>query len=270
MKLKQLIRNTMTAALIATCLASCSTQRSPLTYFKDIDTTATFKSDVDYAPIIHPDDELYITVSAFNEWAATAYNLPLSNPGSTGTFGKMTSPQLQTYQVDSKGDIYMPIIGKVHVAGLTCEQLREKLVKLIDKDLEDPSVLVRLMNFKVMVAGEVKTPGPQQVVTQRYSILDALTTAGDLTEFGERSNVLIIREENGVRTAHRLDLNDPATLSSPYFYLQQNDYVYVEPNSIRKENSKYNQNNAFKVSVVSTIVSGCSVLASLIIALTVK
>jgi polysaccharide export outer membrane protein len=100
-------------------------------------------------------------------------------------------------------------------------------------------------------------------------VLDALTAAGDLTEYGERTNVLIIREENGKRTAHRLDLTSSDVLTSPYFYLQQNDYVYVTPNKIRQDNSKYNQNNAFKLSVTSTIVSGCSVIASLIIALAI-
>lgn len=270
MKFKTLMRSILAVALAAG-LASCSSQRSSLTYFKDIDTTGqVFQSETSYNPVIQPDDELYITVSAFNEWAATSYNLPLSNPGVTAAFGKSSTPQLQTYLVDSKGDIYMPNIGKVHAAGLTCEQLRDKLVERISKDLEDPNVLVRMMNFKVMVAGEVKNPGPQPIAGERYSILDALTAAGDLTEFGERSNVLVIREVNGKRTAHRLDLNDPATLSSPYFYLHQNDYVYVEPNHIRQDNSKYNQNNAFKLSVISTIVSGCSVIASLIIALTVK
>jgi polysaccharide export outer membrane protein len=101
-------------------------------------------------------------------------------------------------------------------------------------------------------------------------VLDALSAAGDLTVYGERENVLIIREENGKRTAHRLNLNSSEVFTSPYFYLQQNDYVYVSPNKIRKDNSKYNQNNAFKLSVVSTVVSGCSVIASLVIALAIK
>ena len=101
-------------------------------------------------------------------------------------------------------------------------------------------------------------------------ILDALTAVGDLTEYGERSNVLVIREEDGKRVAHRLNLNSADILTSPYFYLKQNDYVYVQPNEIRSDNSKYNQNNAYKVTVISTVVSAASVIASLVIALTVK
>ena len=108
------------------------------------------------------------------------------------------------------------------------------------------------------------------VTRERFSVLDALSSAGDLTEYGERSNVLLVREENGKRTAHRINLNSSDILTSPYFYVQQNDYIYVTPNKIRQDNSKYNQNNAFKLSVISTIVSACSVVASLVIALAIK
>ena len=104
----------------------------------------------------------------------------------------------------------------------------------------------------------------------RYSILDALSDAGDLTEYGERSNVLLVREENGERKFIHLDLNSSETLTSPYFFLKQNDYIYVEPNKVRQANSKYNQNNSFKLTVISTVVSAASVIASLVIALTVK
>jgi polysaccharide export outer membrane protein len=158
----------------------------------------------------------------------------------------------------------------VKVQGLTTQQIKDKLVELISKDVDDPIVRVELMNFRVNVLGEVQRPGAVSVKRERYSVLDALADAGDLTEFGERSNVLLIREENGVKIYHRLNLNEASVLSSPYFYMQQNDVIYVEPNEIRKDNSKYNQNNAFKLSVISTIVSACSVIASLVIALTVK
>ncbi|MEG2819868.1 MAG: polysaccharide export protein, partial [Muribaculaceae bacterium] len=144
------------------------------------------------------------------------------------------------------------------------------LINKISQDVQDPFVSVMLVNFRINVLGEVKNPGQIDVTRQRFSILDALAKSGDLTEYGVRSNVLLIREENGVKTYHRLNLNDSAMLSSPYFYLQQNDVVYVEPNKIRKDNSKYNQNNSFKVSVVATIVSAVSVIASLVIALVIK
>lgn len=261
------------AAAAAMSVSSCSTKRSPLPYFMDINTSAAelvSSQATDYQPRIEPDDELYIMVTSLAPGATAAYNLPLTNPAKTDILGTATTPQIQTYLVDSKGDIVMPVLGKIHVQGMTCSELRDKLIAEIGKDVQDPEVLVRLLNFKVNVAGEVKAPGPQRVNTERYSVLDALTAAGDLTEFGERNNVLLIRENNGKREAHRLDLNSADLLTSPHFYMQQNDYLYVSPNKIRQDNSKYNQNNAFKVSVISTIVSGVSVIASLVIALTVK
>ena len=139
---------------------------------------------------------------------------------------------------------------------------------MIAQDVKDPYVRVELINFSVDVMGEVRTP--QRVIAERqnFTVLDALAACNDLTEYGKRDRVFVIRNENGERTYHRLDLTSSEVFSSPYFYLKQNDVVYVEPNQIRIDNSKYNQNNAFKLSVISTIVSGVSVIASLIIALT--
>ncbi len=135
--------------------------------------------------------------------------------------------------------------------------------------MKDPIVTVDMTNFSVIVSGEVKTPAIIPVATERMTILEALASAGDLTEYGERSNVLIIRENvDGTRQFGHVDLNSSEVLTSPYYYLQPKDYIYVSPNKIKQDNSKYNQNNAFKLSVISTIVSGCSVVASLIIALT--
>lgn len=259
-------------AILSLCLlASCSTKRSPLTYFEDISDVYEQMAPTDnYSLRIQPDDELFIAVLSLSPEASAIYNLPYANPATNSELLQTQQPSQMTYIVDTEGNINFPVLGKLHVEGMTTEQLRDELIKRISVEVEDPQVTVRLLNFRVNVAGEVKQAGPQKVTTERYSVLDALTAAGDLTEFGERNNVLVIREEDGKRVAHRLDLNSSELLTSPYFYLKQNDYVYVSPNKIRQDNSKYNQNNAFKVSVVSTIVSGCSVIASLVIALTVK
>ena len=136
--------------------------------------------------------------------------------------------------------------------------------------MENPEVTVKFADFKVSVAGEVTKPGRFEISSTRYSLLDALSDAGDLTPYGERNNVLLVREENGERKFVHLDLNSSETLKSPYFYLRQNDYIYVAPNKVRQSNSKYDQNNSYKLSLTSTIVSATSVIASLVIALTVK
>jgi polysaccharide export outer membrane protein len=267
MKLKSL----MIAACAATIVTSCSTSRSNLSYFDDIKSSYEVAvNTTDYSPKIAVDDELYILVTSLAPEASAQYNLLLTNPATSADLTSTSNARVQTYIVSSDGTIDMPLLGRVTVKGLTLDELKQKLTDMISKDVENPLVSVRLVNFKVNVAGEVHTPGTQAVSTERYSVLDALTAAGDLTEYGEREDVLIIREEDGKRVAHRIDLNSAEVLTSPYFYLKQNDYVYVSPNKIRKDNSKYNQNNAYKLSVISTVVSGCSVIASLVIALAIK
>ena len=260
------------AAVATAAMASCSTPRTPLTYFTDIDSVGlnATVAQGEYLTRIVPDDELLITVTSQNPEATAVYNLPLSNPAVNSQITKATTPQQMTYLVDSKGDIIMPVLGTLHVGGLTTEQIQQLVTEKVSIDVDNPTVIVKMVNFHVNVAGEVRTPGVVNVTRERFSVLDALSSAGDLTEYGERSNVLLVREENGKRTAHRINLNSSDILTSPYFYVQQNDYIYVTPNKIRQDNSKYNQNNAFKLSVISTIVSACSVVASLVIALAIK
>lgn len=259
------------AVLFSIALCSCSSSKTSLTYFESEKTSdiSEFTAS-DYQVKIVPDDELFISVTTEMPEATALYNLPVANPAERLNILAVTNPQQQTYIVKKDGYISFPILGEIKVAGLTTTQIKNLLQERISKDVVDPIVRVELVNFRVNVLGEVKMPGAIKVSRERFSILDALAEAGDMTEYGERSNVLLIREENGKISYHRLNLNDASIVSSPYFYMQQNDAIYVEPNKIRKDNSKYNQNNAFKISVISTIVSACSVIASLVIALTAK
>lgn len=261
----------VTAFLALLILPSCSSSKTVLPYFTDISTIAEGTMPAgDYSPTIKPDDELFISVNSTSPLATAHYNLPVGNPATTDDLTMSVTARQQTYIVDSQGNINFPILGQIHVGGMTTEQLQAYLTKEISKEVEDPMVRVQLMNFHVAVAGEVQKPGTLNVTRSRFSILDALSAAGDLTPYGERSNILLVREENGQRKFVHLNLNSADLLESPYFYLRQNDYVYVEPNKIRQANSKYNQDNAYKLSLTSTIVSAASVIASLVIALTVK
>ncbi len=153
---------------------------------------------------------------------------------------------------------------------MTRTELSRYIEDKIRPDLIDPFVLVQFMNFKVVVLGEVKNPGQIPFQTDRVSIFDALGAAGDITNYGERQNVLLIREENGKRIYHTYDLTDKSVFESPYYYLRQNDVIYVSPNKAQRENSTYNQQSQYRMSVVGTIVSVVSVLASLAIALFIK
>lgn len=254
-------------------LSGCSSKRNTLTYFDGIETSqvSVAVDTKEYLTKIIPDDELMITVTSSAPELTLMYNLPLTNPGvSSNGIVAATSIQQATYRVDSNGDIVMPELGQIHVQGLTIEQLTSKITDMVRQSVSDATVIVRLVNFKVNVTGEVNKPGVYDVSRERFSILDALSQAGDLTQYGQRNNVVLVREEDGKRVSHILDLTSPDILKSPYFYVKQNDYIYVQPNQVISDNSRYNQNNAFKLSVVSTIVSACSIVASLVIALTVK
>lgn len=261
-------------------VSSCSTPKNQLPYFQDISTAESgiLPATVDYSVKIVPADELSITVNSESPEATAPYNLPLYNPavqtdviaGALET-AISTTPQSQTYIVDAEGDINMPVLGKVHVGGMTLSGLTEYLTERISKDVKDPVVRVTLVNFRVNVLGEVRNPHSIRVTREKYSILDAIADCGDLTQYGVRDNIIIMRQTPDGKVAYqRLNLKDASIVDSPYFYLAQNDIIYVEPNQIKQSNSRYDSMNSYKLSTVSTIVSGASVIVSLIIALTVK
>ena len=255
----------------ATLLSCTSTKDNTLAYFKDLSAapSGTLPNPQGNYPIrIQPDDELVITVTSSVPQATAAYNMPMDNPATRSSILTTTQPRTQTYIVDDDGYIMMPTLGRLHVGGMTISEIRNLVTSKVSEDVKDPFVRVDIVNFGIDVMGEVKNP--HRVVTgqQYFTVLDALAACGDLTEFGKRDNVIVIRTEDGKRSYHTLNLNSSDVFNSPYFYMRQNDVVYVEPNQIRIDNSKYNQNNAFKLSVISTVVSSVSVIASLVIALT--
>jgi len=257
--------------IAAVTLLSCTSSKdNTLAYFNNLgDATSGVLPNVqgNYPVRLQPDDELVISVTSAVPEATAIYNVPMNNPATRSSLLTATNPRSQTYLVDNQGYIMMPKLGRIAVGGKTTEEVREYITEQVAKDVKDPFVRVEIVNFGIDVLGEVKNP--HRVVTgqQYFTVLDALAACGDLTEYGKRDRVYVIRTEGNQRTYHRLDLTSSEVFSSPYFYMQQNDVVYVEPNQIRIDNSKYNQNNAFKLSVISTIVSGVSVIASLIIAL---
>ena len=255
--------NVLRAIVLLLVVSSCSTSKTA--YFENLDIEEmSGKMEVgNYELRIAPDDMLSITVSSVVPDAAAPYNLP-------GKQELTIVPNLQVYTVDKNGYIYFPIVGRIRVEGMTRNELSKFIEDKIRPELKDPFVLVQFMNFKVVVLGEVKNPGQISVQTERMSILDAIGAAGDLTIYGERKNVLLMREENGKRIFHRFDLTDQSLFGSPYFYLRQNDVVYVMPNKAQRNNSNYNQLAQYRISVVGTVVSAISVLASLAIALFIK
>lgn len=184
---------------------------------------------------IQPEDLLRITVHSFDPLAAQAFNIEpqgqqnmnqqLQAPGSLELF--------MGYFVDREGYIDFPVLGRVQVAGLTIEEVKLQLADMIKPYLNDAVVNMRFLNFKVTILGEVNAPGTLRLTNKRVTLLEAIGMAGDLTPYSNRNNVLIIREEGGKRTYVRMDLQSQEIFTSPFFYLQQNDVIYVEPLQVR-------------------------------------
>ena len=267
MKIRRLI-----PAFSLLILMSCKTTTNTITYFQDLDNQmpAVTEQSVNYTPRIAPDDQLSITVSGTDPNAVAAFNMPLASYLAPGETNVTSTPVLHTYLVNSRGEIDFPVLGKIQVANMTRSELTDMMTEKISAYVKSPIVTIQIRNFKVSVLGEVNKPGTVNVPNERLSVLDALGMAGDLTIYGNRTNVLLIRDNNGKKEYHRFDLTSAETLTSPFYYLRQNDVLYVEPNKARKGNAKYSQSGQFNVSLASTIISALSVLASLGIALLVK
>lgn len=238
-------------------------------YFQNIDTLSLAASRGLYDAHIMPKDMLTITVITTNPAASAPFNLTVSN--TVGTSGQLSTAgvgSLQGYLVDNDGDINFPVIGTLHVGGLTktaCEELVKSKVKPYLAEKENPIVTVRMASYRVTVTGEVASPGVKPVTTEKMSIIEAIAQAGDLTIYGRRDNVLLIREDaNGEKQAHRLNLNDANIINSPYYYLQQNDIVYVQPNSVKAKNSAIGSSTTIWFSFVSIATSLASLLINVL------
>ncbi len=211
---------------------------------------------------IRPNDKLFITVSSKEEDAASPYNLKTG-----ATYWAQGAPY-PLYVVDSEGYISFPVLGKLQVAGLTRSEVENKIADLLREGdhLKDAVVIVQLRNFQIFVLGEVVRPNRYGIDNDRVSVLDAIAMAGDLTIYGRRDSVLVIRETTeGEREYHYFNLLDSDFVKSSAFYLQQNDMVYVKPNKRRAQQTNINQNNTAGVwlSLASILISSLGILVNL-------
>lgn len=236
--------------------SSCATSKD-IVYLQDTNVYPSSGIGQNYEIKIQKDDLLGITVNSKDPELALPFNLPTIAYQAGKGEQLTTAQQLQGYLVDSEGNIDFPLLGNLHVAGMTRLELTNLLKKrLTDGNyLSDPVVNVKLLNYKIAVMGEVTKPGTYPINSDRVSILDALSMAGDLTIYGKREDIKIIREENGIRTVAVVDLKSSDLFASPYFYLQQNDVVYVSPNKSRVGQSTYNSNLPLLVSCLSVLIS---------------
>lgn len=252
-------------AMISLVLVSCRSTKN-VVYLQDVDPLKQQEIEQKYEVIIHKDDLLAIMVNSKDPELAVPFNMPLV----TYELGKETSGQNRVlgYLVDSNGYIDFPILGQLYVEGLTRLQLTDLIKRrLIEEDLiKDPIVTIQFLNFKISVMGEVARPGSFTISGDRITLLEALSMAGDLTIYGRRDRVAVIREKDGIRTVLFHDLRSAELFNSPSYYLQQNDIVYVEPNKAKAGQSNINQNNS--ASIWLSVISVLATVASLIVTLT--
>lgn len=259
--------NKFVLPLLALLLFSACASHKQVPYFQNIDTVDLSKSQYLYDARIMPKDQLTITVSTINSDAAIPFNLTVPTPMSAGR--SVTSQAgLQIYLVDNDGNINFPIVGQLHVGGMTKSEaetmIQEKIKPYMARE-ENPIVTVRMSGYQISVLGEVSSPGTYMVTREKISILEALAQAGDLTIYGQRKNVQLIREDaTGRKSVHYFDLTDANIINSPYFYLQQNDVVYVTPNKVKARNSDISSSTTIWFSVTSILFSATSLLLNIL------
>lgn len=208
-------------------------------------------------------DKLTITVNAIDMEAVQVFNMPLVHNMRVGSTQISTSGStLQYYTVDKDGNIDFPVLGSVHLEGLTISEAKELLRTQISQSVHDPIINIHFADYHITILGEVKSPGIQSIGSERITIFEALGKAGDMTIYGKRNNVLVTRENaDGKIEFARLDLTSPDIFTSPYYFLQQNDVVYVSPNHARGIAS---ENVSFYLSLVSTVCTTTTVIISII------
>ena len=265
---KILIPFTVLALSIA--VSSCDHQTwKNINYLQDIDETTTTKMPVNNGIIIQPQDQLSIIVTSRRPDLAAPFNLPIASTYAGGE--NISSAQhLSGYTVDNSGEINYPSLGKIKVSGMNRWQLQEEIADRLSSTglLKDAIVTVEFMNFKISVLGDVTRPGTYTVTSDKITIFQAIALASDLTVYGQRDNIKVVREQNGKRQVFVLDLRDSNVFNSPAYYLQQNDVVYVTPNEVRAGQSTINENyfksGSFWISVGSIAITVTNLIITIL------
>ena len=245
MNMKKILFTVIATALLAG-LVSCNPETyKKINYLQDVDEDASMSMKINKGIIIQPQDQLSIIVTSRDPKMAVPFNLSVATYYTGTEMGAAGGNQRITgYVVSNDGDIDFPSLGNLHVAGLNRWELQDLIKdKLADSGLlRDAIVTVEFLNFKVSVLGEVTAPGTYTVTGDKITILQALALARDLTIYGQRENVKVIREQNGKRQIYTMNLTNSEIFNSPAYYLQQNDVVYVTPSQVRAGQGEINEN----------------------------
>ena len=257
--MKKLLFPIMVCAIILAMVGCGSSEQT--VYWRNIDSISLAASKGLYDAKIMPKDELTILVQTTDPLSSEPFNLHST--------GQSTSKNAITgYLVDNDGMLNFPIIGKIHVAGLTkneCEDLIKSKIQPYLARTENPVVSVRMSSFRITVIGEVNRPGVIPVSTEKISIVEALAEAGDMTIYGKRNNILLVREDKtGEKHKVRLNMNDANIINSPYYYLQQNDVIYVEPHQVKARNTFFGSNTSIFYSIIGITSSLVTLLVTIL------
>lgn len=236
---------------------SCGIRKRTV-YFQE----GTYKDTVafHFTPVFELDDFLSVTITAEDPESVKAFNLP-QQQGNINN-GYLTGNPVPTgYLVDEKGEIHLPILGKIKVSGKTRTEVVDTIEMLLEGYLKSPTVQIQIQNFKVTVLGDVKNPGTFKIPNERITLIEAIGLAGDMRMSGVRTNVLVIRDSCGTKQEFRVDLTKKDFFSSPVYYLKQNDVVYVEPNAAaRSEGTLWKTTGAIFISLTSLIITTVTII----------
>lgn len=251
-----------TFLLITILVCSCAS-KDDVVYFNGLNSSDNSIGLDSYTPTYHIEDELIIIVNAMDSEAARPFN-KIAVSVTNDIQEARGRERLQTYRIDSEGNIDFPVIGKIKLAGLNREQaiilLQEKLIDYI----KNPIVDIETVNYKITVLGEVNRPGTYTATNERITIIEALAMAGDLTIYGERENVLVIQDYDGKKTYTRVNLKSNELFDSPVYYLSQNDVIYVEPNKTRARNSSIGAGTSVLLSSLGLLISMTALVVTII------
>ncbi len=243
--------------LCATAFPSCNTWRE-VVYFQDLDYVQLHNRNTETSVRIRPGDQITIMVFGLDKYLIMPYNQTLNSVSETSLGSGGSRDSQLPYDVDENGDIKFPVLGKIRVAGMTCDDVRRYLHSRLDKTVKDMTVFVAIENFRINVLGEVNKPGSFPVKNNNVTFLEALAMAGDMKLTGDRHNVQLIRIEDGQVTHYKYDMTKSDLLDSQHMFLQQNDVIYVPPISAVADSERSNN------STRTWIISGLATLASLI------
>lgn len=264
--MKKLIYSLLLSAAI---LSSCTSYKN-VPYLQQPEIVNAYGKEIPlYDATIMPKDLLSITVNTTDPMAAAPFNLTVQSPlnaALANTNYTTSQPTLQQYLVNNSGEIDFPVIGRIKVGGMTKNQAEDLIRQKLQPYLkETPIVTVRMVNYKISVLGEVARPGSFTVTNEKVNVLEALAMAGDMTVYGLRTNVKLVREDaEGKRNIITLDLTDSQLITSPYFYLKQNDIIYVTPNKTKAKSSDIGTTTTTWISATSILISLASLIVNIV------